>query len=106
MGSSNGHPASKYSLSLTVLANAELVRVGEAATSLEIGKLIRKAYRRVLLRLESDAADFSEPLYHIQSMWMTIRCAAVTPLYIKYGIHDVQPIVVIRRVVALSDPIS
>jgi len=56
--------------------------------------------------LKSDAADFGEPLYRIQSMRMTIRCAAVTPLYIEYGIHDVQPIVVIRRVVALSDPIS
>jgi len=106
MGSSNGHPTSKYSVSLTGPANAKLVRIGEAATSLGIGKLIRKVYRRVLLRLKSDAADFGEPLYRIQSMRMTIRCAAVTPLYIEYGIHDVQPIVVIRRVVALSDPIS
>ncbi len=106
MGSSNGHPAPKYSVSLTGRANAELVQIGQDATSFKLGKRIRNAYRRILARLESDAAEFGEPLYHIQSMRMTIRCAMITPLYIVYGIHDIQPIVVIRRVVALSDAIS
>jgi hypothetical protein len=35
---------------------------------------------------------------------MTVRKASIRPLYIEYGVHDEQPVVVIRRVRWLDDP--
>ncbi len=60
--------------------------------------------RDILSRLHRDPREFGEPMYHLRGMRMTVRKASIRPLYIEYGVHDEQPVVVIRRVRWLDDP--
>lgn len=106
MAHSNGRHPREYSLGVTGKASAELLAITEDAKNKGIANRVDSAFDAILMRLRVDPSTFGEPQYRIPKMSMSIRCAAVAPLYIEYGIHDVQPIVVIRRVVALSDPIS
>lgn len=106
MANTNGRHPREYSLGVTGKARAELLAITEAAKTKGTIQRVDSAFDAILKRLKVDPSTFGEPQYRIPKMSMTIRCAVITPLYIEYGVHDIQPIVVIRRVVALSDPIS
>lgn len=102
MAQSNGRHPSEYSIGVTGNANAELLAITRDAKDDSRGDRVEEAYVAILARLKFDPVTFGEPLYRVQKMSMTIRCAVIMPLYLEYGVHDTRPVVVIRRVVALS----
>lgn len=58
----------------------------------------------IISRLRTEPRDFGEPMYRLRAMRMLVRNATVSPLYVEFGVHDDQPVVVIRRVRWLADP--
>jgi len=103
MAQSNGRPPIEYSIGVTGNANAELLAITRDAKDDGRGEKVEEAYVAILARLRFGPVAFGEPLYRVQKMGMTIRCAVIMPLYVEYGVHDTRPVVVIRRVVALSN---
>lgn len=103
MAHANGRHPRDYSVGLTGKASEEILTITEDAKTKGTAHRVDSAFEALLKRLKVDPSIFGEPQYRIPKMSMSIRCAAVAPLYIEYGVHDVQPIVVIRRVVAILD---
>ncbi len=103
MGSSNGKPNPHYSLGALGSATTQLEEVLKRAAMAGAQDAVTSAFADIMARLRIDPNRFGEPLYHHRKSKMTIRCGIVAPLYIEYGVHDEQPVVVIRRVVALAD---
>jgi hypothetical protein len=63
-----------------------------------------EAMQAILTRLRRDPQEFGEPMYRLRAMRMEVRNGALGSLYVEYGVHDEQPVVVIRRVRWLADP--
>ena len=101
MPGSNGVSGPRFRVSLLEFANAQLREIADSAAESGSDLAVATALRKMLRRLERDPREFGEPLFHYREAEMTVRCAAEVPLYIVYGVHDVQPVVVIRRVAAL-----
>ena len=93
-----------WSLGLTGVAQAEykdIVRRARAVGELRPIHLALVGIREVLLR---SPREFGEPLRHLRAMRMTVRNAAILPLYVEFGVHDEEPLVVIRRFRWMSAP--
>ena len=102
MATSNGKPQPRYTLGMTGIARSQLKSIVAAAGQPDPAKAVAAALRVIRDRLESDPGEFGEPLYHVAGLKMSIRCAAVAPLYLEYGLHDEKPVVVIRRYMAMG----
>lgn len=102
MGQSNGKQHSHYSLGSAGIATAQLEEILAAATAAGTQDAEIAAMTEIMAILRSEPKHFGEPLYHLRSMGMTIRCAVILPLYVEYGVHEEQPVVVIRRVLYLT----
>lgn len=102
MATSNGKPHPRYSLGTTGIARSQLKAIVAVAGQTDSEDSVAAALRVIRDRLESDPGEFGEPLYHVASLRMSIRCAAVAPLYVEYGLHDEKPVVVIRRYLAMG----
>ena len=102
MVSTNGKPQPQFSVDTAGLAESQLLAIVGAAVKIGRHHLILPALKTIRLRLQTSPAEFGEPLYHIAKMKVTIYCAAVVPLYVEYGLHDENPVVMIRRFVALE----
>ncbi len=101
MAESNGKAQPRYTVGLTGLARTQLLAISDAAAWAGSQNDVDDAYVAIIARLKRNPFEFGEPLYHLKKMKMTIYCAACSPLYLEYGLHDEQPIVVIRRFVSL-----
>lgn len=101
MAGSNGASGPRFRVSMLEFAKEQLRDIAEAAAGSDSDSEVAAALRKMLRRLERDPREYGEPLFHYRESKMTVRCAALVPLYIVYGVHDEQPVVVIRRVVAL-----
>ena len=99
MTESNG----SYRVDIIGPARRDYLDIVRRAQDAGLGVAVVEAYRR-LLCLAQNPREFGEPMYHLSGMRMEVRNASVRPLYIEYGVHDEQPIVVIRRVRWLDDP--
>lgn len=102
MGQSNGKHQPRYSLGAIGAAQIQLTAILEKAAADGTQIAATKALDVIEARLRTDPTTFGEPLYHLRKAKMIIRCVAVIPLYVEYGVHDEQPVVVIRRVVSLA----
>jgi hypothetical protein len=100
---SNGHRPD-FSVGVSELIREQLRDISRRAAEHDMAGRVTAAFEEIIDRLERGARDFGEPLYHMRKMRMTVRNVAVGPLYIEYGVHDDQPVVVIRRVRWLADP--
>lgn len=103
MTESNGHPPG-FAVELTGLARAQLRAIGRHAKYSGTADTIADAFRRILHRLGRDPREFGEPMYHLKAMRMHVFNATVRPLYVEYGVHDEEPIVVIRYAARMSPP--
>ena len=97
MTTANGSPG-RYSVDLTGMARADYLEAIRAAEAVEAGRAVIDGMGRVLERLRRDPREFGEPMYHLDAMRMEVRNAATASIYIEYGVHDDQPVVLIRRV--------
>jgi hypothetical protein len=89
---------------MTGPAEGEYLDIVERATEAGVEEPITDALAVIRTRLRLEPREFGEPMYHLSGMRMEVRNASVRPLYIEYGVHDEQPVVVIRRVRWLDDP--
>ena len=51
--------------------------------------------------VRSSARSIGEPLYHLSAMKMTMMSLMVPPLYVIYGVHDDQNVVIVQRVIQI-----
>jgi hypothetical protein len=103
MTESNGHPP-RFSVELTGLARAQLRAIGRHAKYTGTAGEVAEAFGRILHRLSRDPRGFGEPMYRLKVMRMDVFNGTVRPLYIEYGVHDEEPVVVIRYVARMSPP--
>ena len=68
------------------------------------GNEVKRAMKAIVSRLRTDPVSFGEPLYRMAKLEMMVRCAAISPLFVEYGIHDSERVIVIRKVRWLVDP--
>jgi hypothetical protein len=66
------------------------------------GKQFLRAIRRIIHRLRTNPANFGEPLYRLPILRIHIRCAAIRPLSVDFGICEDQPLVLLKAVRLLS----
>ena len=90
--------ASNFTLDFTLPARIDLHSLLQRAVGRPAFDEIGAAYIRVRERLKMDARGIGDPLYHLRAMKMTIMSVTEPPLYVCYGVHDVDPVVVIRSV--------
>ena len=102
--SKNGFHPPSYRLGITGPAKDEYRQIGMEAAHLGLGQAVEQAMNGVVARLRRDPTSFGEPLYRMRKLKMVVRCAAIAPLFIEYGVHDDEPVVVIRKVRWLVDP--
>ena len=102
--SSNGFQPLSYRLGITGPAKEEYGRIGIEAVHVGMGTEVVLAMKAIVLRLQTDPASFGEPLYRMAKLKMRIRCSAISPLFVEYGVHEAEPVVVIRKVRWLIDP--
>ncbi len=53
---------------------------------------------RAIAKLKADPRGQGDPIYHMRKMRMVIHHMVEHPLYFEYGVHEIQPVVVIRWV--------
>ena len=94
----------KWSLSLTGIADGQLSAILTRALAWGQQELIRTAAYAIYGILLTSPREWGEPLRHLRAMRMTVRNAAILPLYVEFGVHDEQPLVAIRRFRWMSAP--
>lgn len=104
MSGTNGQRRPAFHVSVTAPAQEQLQAIADEATPVGLGPAIAAAFRRMRARLQADARNAGEPLYHFRSMRVTVYRLAISPLYVEYGVHDVHPVVFVRRIVWLNSP--
>ena len=81
-------------------------QIGIEAVEAGLETEVSQAMRAIVARLQTDPASFGEPLYRMAKLKMMVRCAAISPLFVEYGVHDTEPVVIIRKVRWLVHPAS
>jgi hypothetical protein len=66
------------------------------------GKDFLAALRNAVDRLQTSPRAFGEPLYRLPALRMQVRCGALGPLSIDFGVCDDRPLVFIMAVKLLS----
>ncbi len=88
----------EFTVDFTLPARIDLVSLLQRAIGRPAFYQIEAAYNRAEVRLQENARGIGDPLYHLRAMKMTIMSVTEPPLYVCYGVHDVDPVVVIRSV--------
>ena len=94
-------PQSRFTVDFTGFARSQLRAIARRAIYGGRGREVAAAVRTILARLSQDQREYGEPMYHLRAMRMHVRRAALAPLYVEYGVHEDQPIVIIRYVARL-----
>ena len=106
MESPNGKHFVPYRISMIGKAEVEYLAIcAESVEYAQHGPVIA-SMTKILDRLADDPRDFGEPLFRLSKLEMMVRCAAISPLRIEYGVHNSEPVVVIRKVRWLVHPAS
>ena len=104
MSDTNGQ-GHRYRVSATGFARAEYLDIVRRAEQIGRGPEITAALRSLMKELTADPHRFGEPLYHLRHMKMLVRNGGVGGLYVEFGVHDERPVVIVRRVRWLGDPL-
>jgi len=94
----------RYKVAFTGLASEQLKAVVRRAESYDKPALFADAIRLLLEQLVSKPNEVGEPMYRLQSMKMDVRRVALAPVYLEYGVHRTEPLVIVRRVVGMAEP--
>lgn len=104
MSGSNGTQRPSFRVVTLESARQQLLAITEQVADANAGGEVAAAIRRIYARLKSDPRDFGEPLNHHPAMKLTVRRAAIVPVFVEYGVHDEKPIVFVRRILWLNSP--
>jgi hypothetical protein len=74
------------------------LRLQRQATKQGRGKELLAAARQIYERLRKDPNELGEPLYRLPLLRLRVRCVAVRPLYVDFGVYEDRPIVFIKAV--------
>ncbi len=85
-------------------AEAEYLAICAESVEHELHGPVIASMSQILERLAKDPRDVGEPLFRLSKLEMMVRCAAISPLRIEYGVHNSEPVVIIRKVRWLVDP--
>ncbi len=90
-----------FSVDITGQARAQLrVLLRHGIYGSNEGELIQ-AVERAIAKLKADPRGVGDPIYHMRKMRMVIHHLVERPLYFEYGVHELEPVVVIRWVALL-----
>jgi hypothetical protein len=67
------------------------------------GDHLLAAYYRAIVRMETDPLEFGEPTYRLPALRLQVRCAAIAPLVIHFGVSEDRPDVYIKWVELLGE---
>ena len=104
MDSTNGKPPKPSRIGMIGKAEAEYMAVCVESVECGLEVAVVDSMVQMHARLTKDPRDFSEPLFRLSKLRMMVRRAAITPLRIEYGIHEVEQVVVIRKLRWLVRP--
>ena len=95
-----------YKVSAVATAKAAIRRIhGEMMQGGE-GAAFLANLRRIYDRLRKAPREFGEPLYHMPALKLLVYQGIIAPLVVTYGVHEELPLVLIRVVKLLSDPVK
>jgi hypothetical protein len=60
------------------------------------GEAVLSAFRQIIERLQREAPEVGEPLYRLPALRIQVRCVAVRPLVVVFGVYEDQPLVFIK----------
>jgi hypothetical protein len=62
------------------------------------GSAFLSALRHIYQRLRHDPHGFGEPIYRLPAMKMLVCTGVYLPVVVDFGIHESEPVVIIRNV--------
>jgi hypothetical protein len=62
------------------------------------GPAFLSALRHIYQRLRNDPHGFGEPMYRLPAIKMLVCTGAYLPVVVDFGIHETEPMVIIRDV--------
>jgi hypothetical protein len=62
------------------------------------------AVQTIHQRLRNDPLVFGEPVKHLDHAQLAHRVGGVSPLLVRYAVHDLRPLVFVVEIVLLSGP--
>jgi sirohydrochlorin ferrochelatase len=104
MSGSNGTHRPAFRVVTLESARQQLLNITQQVADAGAGSEVATAIRQIYTRLKSDPHDFGEPLNHLPAMKLTVRRAAIVPVFVEYGVHDEKSIVFVRRILWLNSP--
>jgi len=90
-------PAS-YRVTATGLARAQLLALASSSLYNSGQKEMTRAMRQVVQRLAHTPRSVGDPLYTLRAAKLVVRSVSHASLYIQYGVHETEPLVIIRFV--------
>ena len=82
--------------------SSQIKRLFKRALSDGRGEAFIASLKEIQRRLASDPLHFGEPLYQLRLLQLSIRKAAIVPIYVEYSVSAEHRIVVIRRCVLMD----
>jgi len=98
--SGNGHGRWEVHCSGAIIE--EIRRIHRRASRQGRGKLVTRALRRIVQRLEEDPYRVGEPAYRLPGLRMQVCRVVVQPLVVDFAICEDRPLVFIKGVKLLS----
>ena len=94
----------EFTVVFTGLAREQYFSAVRSAESTDRPAELAAAMRHLIERLATKPTEIGEPMYRLQAMKMDVRQAALAPIYLEYGVHIAEPLVIVRRVVGMVEP--
>jgi len=82
-------------------ARQAIVKLYELAAARGRRPEVRQAARQIHMRLHSDPDVYGEEIHHYHEMKLLVRVAIEDPLVIRYGVHEVLPLVFVKAIAPL-----
>jgi len=93
----NGQQPS-FQVTLAGQAQQTIKESHQYAAELGQGKQFLDSLRFVYARLRTDPHSFGEPLFRLPTLKLLVACAIVPPVIVHFGVHQEEPLVIIRHV--------
>lgn len=90
----------RYRLSLTHPVQLELALLNRRATLFGLAARLARALRHIQEQLIATPTEWGEPSHTLRGMRITLYSGFHDRLLVSCGVHEFQPLVVIRRIEA------
>lgn len=104
MNTSGNDPALPFSFGMTELAKRQLGDIAKEAVEIGRQTEIPIALTRAIRLLQVQARECGDPVYDLRKMNVQVRRLICPPLVFEYGVHTINPDVIVRRVTWLRLP--